>query len=57
MAISYRKCFSEKPSTDHSLNHAMRYAIKDQILQFRNNYDESICEMCGSERIIHNLRP
>ena len=50
-AVSYIKCF-QKPTKDIDLKHAMRYAIKDQILDYRDSCDESICEICGSEQNI-----
>jgi hypothetical protein len=40
-------CFV-KSSKDIALKHAMRYAILDQILKFKNNCDELICANCGS---------
>ena len=49
--VSYRKCFV-KTRKDNDLKHAMRYAIVDQILEFKNNCDELICAICGSEDYI-----
>ena len=49
--ISYKKCIYQ-PSTNNSLKQAMRYAIKDQILDYRDSCDELICEKCGSEQNI-----
>ena len=49
--VSYRKCFV-KTRKDNDLKHAMRYAIVDQILEFKNNCDELICEICQSDYII-----
>lgn len=49
--ISYIKCI-QKPSKDSNLKSAMRYAILDQILEFKNNCDELICEICKSEQNI-----
>jgi hypothetical protein len=51
-AISYRKCFVKTPTKDIDLKHAMRYAIKDQILDYKDSCDELICEICGSEQNI-----
>ena len=50
-AVSYIKCF-QKPTKDIDLKHAMWYAIKDQILDYRDSCDELICELCGSEQNI-----
>ncbi len=50
-AVSYRKCF-QKSSTDNSLKMAMRYAFKDQILDYRDSCDELICDFCRSEQNI-----
>jgi len=50
-AISYRKCFVKTP-TDNSLKMAMRYSIKDQILDYKDSCDELICAICGSEDYI-----
>ena len=49
--ISYIKCI-QKPSKDSNLKSAMRYAIVDQILEFKNNCNELICEICQSDYII-----
>ena len=49
--VSYKACIY-KPSEDNSLKNAMRYAIKDQILEYRNTCDKLICEMCKSEQNI-----
>jgi hypothetical protein len=49
--ISYKKCIY-KPSTNNSLKQAMRYAIKDQIFDYKDSCDELICEICGSEQNI-----
>lgn len=49
--ISYIKCI-QKPSKDSNLKSAMRYAIVDQILEFKNNCDELVCEICKSDYII-----
>jgi hypothetical protein len=51
-AISYRKCFVKTPTKDIDLKHAMRYAIKDQILDYKDSCDELICAICGSEDYI-----
>ena len=50
-AVSYRKCFVKTP-TDNSLKMAMRYSIKDQILDYKDSCDELICAICGSEQNI-----
>jgi hypothetical protein len=50
-AVSYRKCFVKTP-TDNSLKMAMRYSIKDQILDYKDSCDELICAICGSEDYI-----
>ena len=50
--VSYRKCFQKTPTKDIDLKHAMRYAILDQILKFKNNCDELICANCGSDDYI-----
>ena len=50
-AVSYRKCF-QKTTKDIDLKNAMRYAIMDQILEFKNNCDELICSICKSEDYI-----
>ena len=50
-AVSYRKCF-QKPTKNIDLKHAMRYSIKNQILDYRDSCDELICEKCGSEQNI-----
>jgi hypothetical protein len=50
-AVSYRKCF-QKPTKDIDLKHAMRYSIKDQILDYKDNCDKLICAICGSEQNI-----
>ena len=49
--VSYRKCF-QKPTKDIDLKHAMRYGIKDQILDYKDSCDELICAICGSEDYI-----
>ena len=49
--VSYRKCFI-KTTNDIYLKHSMRYAILDQILEYKNGCDELICAICGSEQYI-----
>jgi hypothetical protein len=49
--VSYRKCF-QKPTKDIDLKHAMRYGIKDQILDYKDSCDELICAICRSEQNI-----
>ena len=51
-AISYRKCFQKTPTKDIDLKNSMRYAIKDQILDYRDSCDELICAICGFEDYI-----
>ena len=49
--VSYRKCFI-KTTNDIYLKHSMRYAILDQVLEYKNGCDELVCEICGSEQYI-----
>jgi len=49
--ISYRCCINKKPK-NHNLNSAMRTAIDDQIIQFKNNIDNKECEFCSSYKNI-----
>jgi hypothetical protein len=48
--ISYISCI-KKPSKDTNLKNAMRYAISNQILEYKNSYekDNLICETCNSK--------
>ncbi len=47
---SYISCI-KKPSKDTNLKNAMRYAISNQILEYKNSYekDNLICETCNSK--------
>ncbi len=47
-SISYRVCI-QKPKTDNRLKHAMRYAISDQMLKFKNSCEYLKCEFCESK--------
>lgn len=48
--ISWKCCISGKPSTPHAdLMKAMRYAISDQIIHFRNQLESWCCEECNIE--------
>ena len=50
--ISYRCCIN-KPCKDNNLKNAMRYAVENQILEFRNNCNILECEFCKSRQNIH----
>ena len=45
--ISYRCCINKRPK-NHDLNSAMRSAIEDQIIDFRNSIVNKKCEFCSS---------
>lgn len=50
--ISYKKCFSGKRPTKEMLqNIALRYHIKDQIWEFKNNFflTQNKCSLCKTE--------
>ena len=49
--VSYKACIY-KQSKDSNLKNAMRYAIINQILEYRNTCDKLVCEMCRSEQNI-----
>ncbi len=52
--ISYRACI-QKPVKNLNLKNEMRYAISNQILEYKNSCEEHnlICEICKSKEDIH----
>ena len=50
--ISYICCIN-KPTKDRNLKSAMRYAIRTQILEFKNSCDIIECGFCKSKEDIH----